>query len=75
MHAFRDLREARSLTSAYREDYNHQRPHSSLGYQTPAAFAAGGANSVRATPSLRRHPRQSKEPYLLPNSPLKNSVG
>jgi putative transposase len=63
MHAFADLREARNLTTAWREDYNHQRPHSSLGYRTPAAFAAaGGANSVRATPSLRRHPRQSKEP-------------
>lgn len=61
-HDFADLREARPLTSAWRQDYNHCRPHSSLGYQTPAAFAAGGANSVRATPSLRRHPRQSKEP-------------
>jgi putative transposase len=63
LNAFADLREARALTVAWREDYNHQRPHSSLGYQTPAGFAAaGGANSVRATPSLRRHPRQSKEP-------------
>ena len=62
LHAFADLREARTLTAAWREDYNHLRPHSSLGYQTPAAFAAWGANSVRATPSLRRHPRQSKEP-------------
>ena len=65
VHAFADLREARTLSSAWQEDYNHRRPHSSLGYQTPAAFAAagGGANSVRATPSLRRrHPRQSKEP-------------
>jgi len=63
MHEFADLREARPLTASWREDYNHCRPHSSLGYQTPVAFAAaGGANSVRATPSLRRHPRQSKEP-------------
>jgi len=62
LHAFADLREARTLTVAWREDYNHRRPHSSLGYRTPAAFAAGGANSVRATPSLRRHPRQSQEP-------------
>lgn len=62
LHEFTALGEARTLTAAWREDYNHRRPHSSLGYQTPAAFAAGGANSVRATPSLRRHPRQSKEP-------------
>jgi putative transposase len=64
VHEFADLREARTLTNAWQEDYNHRRPHSSLGYQTPASFAAGGgANSVRATPSLRRpHPRQSLEP-------------
>jgi putative transposase len=64
MHDFADLREARRLTAAWREDYNHVRPHSSLGYQTPAAFAVGGgANSVRATPSLRRHhPQRSTEP-------------
>lgn len=64
VHAFADLREARALTNAWQDDYNHHRPHSSLGYQTPASFAAGGgANSVRATPSLRRpHPRQSLEP-------------
>jgi putative transposase len=62
LYEFTALGEARTLTAAWREDYNHRRPHSSLGYQTPAAFAAGGANSVRATPSLRRHPRQSKEP-------------
>lgn len=60
-HDFADLREARTLTATWREDYNHHRPHGSLGYQTPAAFAAGGANSVRATPSLRRHPRQEQE--------------
>lgn len=64
MQAFADLREARVQTNAWQDDYNHRRPHSSLGYQTPASFAAGGgANSVRATPSLRRpHPRQSLEP-------------
>jgi putative transposase len=65
LHDFADLREARPLTAAWREDYNHCRPHSSLGYQTPAAFAAGGANSVRATPSLRRHPQRSKEPLSV----------
>lgn len=32
--------EARVLTRLYREDHNVARPHSSLGYRTPAEFAA-----------------------------------
>jgi transposase InsO family protein len=31
---------ARVVISAWAEDYNQERPHSSLGYETPAAFAA-----------------------------------
>ena len=37
---FADLREAKVLAAAWQSDYNHRRPHSSLGYQTPAAYAA-----------------------------------
>jgi putative transposase len=37
---FENLPAARKLSAAWREDYNHHRPHSSLGYQTPAEFAA-----------------------------------
>jgi MYXO-CTERM domain-containing protein len=32
---------AQALAAAWRNKYNHHRPHSSLGYQTPAAFASG----------------------------------
>lgn len=28
------------VISAWAENYNQERPHSSLGYETPAAFAA-----------------------------------
>jgi transposase InsO family protein len=31
---------ARAIISAWRRDYNGQRPHSALGYRTPAEFAA-----------------------------------
>lgn len=55
MELFESLASARKLTAAWREDYNHDRPHSSLGYETPAAFAARCAASVRATPSLQQH--------------------
>lgn len=62
---FEDLAEARGATKVYRHDYNTQRPHSSLGYLTPAEFAESlgrseadttlGAASGRAAPSLQQH--------------------
>jgi putative transposase len=52
---FESLAAARELTAAWRNDYNHHRPHSSLGYVAPSEFAARCAASVRATPSLQQH--------------------
>ena len=37
---FSDAREAAVLAEAFREDYNLERPHMSLGYLAPAEFAA-----------------------------------
>jgi transposase InsO family protein len=37
---FADLLEAKVLIEDYRGHYNHRRPHSALGYLTPAEFAA-----------------------------------
>ena len=39
-HWFTTLADARTKIEAWREDYNEQRPHSSLNYQTPREFAA-----------------------------------
>jgi transposase InsO family protein len=39
---FTNLLEARVLVEDYRSYYNHHRPHSALGYQTPAQFVAAG---------------------------------
>jgi len=37
---FLSLAEARYVLDEWRLDYNHRRPHSSLNWQTPAAYAA-----------------------------------
>ncbi len=37
---FTSLLEAKVLVEEYRSHYNQERPHSALGYQTPAEFAA-----------------------------------
>ena len=36
---FENLWDARQKSAAWRVEYNEERPHSALGYQTPAAFA------------------------------------
>ena len=36
---FRNGKEAQVIVEAFRQEYNNYRPHSSLGYQTPAEFA------------------------------------
>jgi putative transposase len=38
-HWFRSLEEAREIIDAWRHHYNHERPHSTLNYMTPVAFA------------------------------------
>ncbi len=38
-YLFYTLQETRSIIEDWREEYNHFRPHSALGYMTPAAFA------------------------------------
>ncbi len=55
---FESLVDARQLTQAWRHSYNHDRPNSSLAYQTPSEFAARCAASARATTSLQPHSDQ-----------------
>ena len=70
---FGNLEEARAVIEAWREEYNTERPHSSLGYLTPAEFAEQSrqgeeksgrcVGSGRATPSLCPH--SSREAVTL----------
>ena len=52
---FDNLRTARAFARTWKEDYNHVRPHSSLGYQTPAAFGAACAAAVFAALRPQQH--------------------
>jgi len=50
-HYFSTLAEAQVVLGIYRDDFNEQRPHSSLGHKTPAEFYAGtrtNADSIEA---------------------------
>jgi putative transposase len=57
LEMFENLAAARRLTMVWKKEYNECRPHSSLGYQTPSAFASQCAASatVAALPSLQQH--------------------
>ena len=48
MEIFDGVRDAQSRTAAWKDEYNTQRPRSSLGYLTPAGFAAACAASALA---------------------------
>jgi putative transposase len=45
---FAELLEAKVLIEDYRDHYNHRRPHSALGYRTPAKFAVAAGPDRKA---------------------------
>ena len=58
---FESVAAAQSLSAGWRSQYNHHRPHSSLDYQTPAAFATACAASAPAAPALQQHTRKEED--------------
>ncbi len=64
---FTDVVDARSHASSWRNEYNHHRPHSSLGYVPPAKFAAGLAGppvGAAPLPPARPAPRTAEQHQL-----------
>jgi Integrase core domain len=60
---FVNLFDARKKIGAWRREYNEERPHSSLGYRTPAEFAAAyAATAVASGPTTLPVARQTPEP-------------
>jgi len=72
LELFTSLKEARVVIGDYRRHYNHHRPHSSLDYRTPAAFAAACRQAPPlglATLALAPSPactREEDEVHLVP---------
>lgn len=61
---FTCLAEAKMLSTQWRLEYNHRRPHSSLGYMSPAVFAASRAGpAVGASPLPA--PRPAKQRVVI----------
>jgi putative transposase len=64
VEVFENLAEARWSAKRRLQEHNEERPHSSLGYQTPSQFASGSAASAPATPALQQHSRTPVESTL-----------
>jgi transposase InsO family protein len=62
---FYSVNEAKVLAENWRLEYNHHRPHSSLKYRTPAAFAAVCIASASATPSPRQYTKLDVDNPLI----------
>jgi putative transposase len=52
VNEFATLDEAREILRSWRHDYNHHRPHGSLGHLTPSEFAIKGQKTGAGTPKL-----------------------
>jgi putative transposase len=52
VNEFATLEEARSVLRSWQHDYNHHRPHGSLGHLTPSEFAVRGQKADAEAPIL-----------------------
>jgi putative transposase len=66
---FYDLDHARSTLARWTAAYNQKRPHSALGYLTPAEFAG----AFTATGDRLRNPDQLRRSPVAPPAPLRQT--
>ena len=66
---FESLAAARRLTAAWREDYNHQRPHSSLGLPDPLRVRVGVCGCENFA-TLSPQPHTPEKPTLPITQPI-----
>lgn len=66
---FYDLDHARSVIARWVGSYNQRRPHSTLGYRTPAAYAA----TFTATDDRLRNPDQLRRSPVAPSALMRQS--
>jgi putative transposase len=62
---FRNLAEAKVVIEAWRRHYNKERPHSSLGYQTPDAFRLAYEGQMASSLDLSRQIRPTTPNAIL----------
>ena len=52
VHKFLSLADAKAKIEAWRQDYNHQRPHGSLGHLTPDEVTSQHQARTAAEPAI-----------------------
>jgi len=62
---FYSVKEAKVIVEDWRLEYNNHRPHSGLGYMTPAAFAAGCIPSASPTAQPQEYRTENVDNSLI----------
>ena len=69
-HLFFSMNHARAIVAGWVEEFNTARPHSAIGYMTPAAYAA--TLKPQRAPALR-HLESPAPPPVATVAPRRNS--